>query len=257
MLADGSSLRWFAGHRSNFQGDSMMSGVLSALSSAISPDAVIVLTDGAVYDRDGTLLKVARKVAVSERLPLAVAYRGNLDFGEDVSQRIIAAAERSGFDQMLAEIAAALPWLPSSPMLEILIAGVSEAAGPMHRMFQNRPAKYGCAPSTLMDPGPMHWGFGTDGRTINLEAIGVPPPSGDHTIQAWLSRYGVRVFEYFRNLPVPIDPFDPTTDRQHLIGGILDMTVVQRGSVATTMLHRWPDKVGEKINPSRQLSHVA
>ncbi|OBQ58032.1 hypothetical protein EFV37_13160 [Mesorhizobium loti] len=224
-----------------------MSGILSALSSAISPDAVIVLTDGAVYDRDGTLLKVARKVAVSERLPLAVAYRGNLDFGEDVSQRIIAAAERSGFDQMLAEIAAALPWLPSSPMLEVLIAGVSETAGPMHRMFQNRPAKYGCAPSTLIDPGPLHWGFGTDGRAITLQAMGVPAPAGGQTIQAWLSMHGVSIFEYFRNFPVPIDPFDANTDRQHLIGGILDITVVKRGSVSTTMLHRWPDKIGEKM----------
>ena len=48
-----------------------MSGVLSAL----APNSVIVLTDGAVYRRDGSLFAIKMKVAVSERVPLGVAFR--------------------------------------------------------------------------------------------------------------------------------------------------------------------------------------
>ncbi|UCI17031.1 hypothetical protein FJ970_18025 [Mesorhizobium sp. B2-1-8] len=227
-----------------------MSGILSAKS--FDGGAVIVLTDGALYDRDGVLLGVQRKVAVSDRLPLAVAFRGNVAFGETVSQRIILSAEAIGFDRMLLDLDAALPGMPESPNLEILIAGVSESAGPVHRMFQNRPVEFGCAPSTLIDPGPMHWGFGTNGEAISLQAMGIAPPRKGETMQAWLARHAVAIFENFRRIKVAVDPFDDNTDRQHLIGGVLDMTVVSPSGVTITQLHRWPDKVGMKIDP---LSH--
>ncbi|MDG4898871.1 hypothetical protein P9272_35945 [Mesorhizobium sp. WSM4976] len=138
----------------------------------------------------------------------------------------------------------------------MLIAGISETAGPMHRVFQTRPAEYGMAPNTLIDPGHMHWGFGTNGEPITLDAMRVPPPRKGETMQGWFSRYGVQIFEHFRHIRVAVDPFDENSDRQHLIGGILDMTVVSRRSVSITRLHRWPDKVGEKIDPVRQPSKM-
>jgi hypothetical protein len=224
-----------------------MSGILSALSSAHSPDAIILLTDGAIYDRNGSLLAIRRKVTISDSLPLAVCFRGNFAFGEITSRQIIAAAEEIGFDRMLSDLEADLPNMPTSPDLEIVIAGVSETAGPMHRRFLNKQMIGDRAPRTLIDPGPMYFGFGTDGRAVTLAGMGVPPPRKDETIETWLSRHGVSIFEYFRRISVPTDTAD--SDRQYLIGGICDMTVVKRGSVSTTLLHRWPDKVGEKIDP--------
>ncbi|RWM28492.1 hypothetical protein [Mesorhizobium sp.] len=235
-----------------------MSGILSALSSLHSPDAVIVLTDGAVYDNDGRLLTVKRKVTVSEKLPLAVAFRGNLAFGEVTSHQIIRAAEEVGFDRMLAALQADLPNMPTSPKLDILIAGVSEIAGVMHCKFTNVPGFKAVGvidteqppPLALVDPGPIYVGLGGDGKSqFGLEAIGIPPPRKDETIEAWLARYGVNIFEWYRRMRVPVDPGDPNTDWQHLIGGILNMTVVKRSCVSTTLLHRWPDKIGERINP--------
>ncbi|RUW26944.1 hypothetical protein [Mesorhizobium sp. M4B.F.Ca.ET.013.02.1.1] len=214
-----------------------------------------MMTDGAVYDRDHVLLTVKRKVTVSEKLPLAVAFRGNFAFAEVTSRQIIRAAEEVGFDRMLAALEGDLPNMPQEPRLEILIAGVSETAGPMHRMFTNWEARESdrqkC--SVLLDPGPMHFGFGSDGRAVTLDDFGIPPPRQGETIQSWLSRYGVAIFEYFRRLPVPIDPFDVSTAREYLIGGICDMTVVKPSSVSTTLLHRWPDKIGERIDPFRDI----
>ncbi|TIW11987.1 MAG: hypothetical protein E5V66_11090 [Mesorhizobium sp.] len=223
-----------------------MSGVLSA----ISLDAISILTDGAVYDRDGVLLAIRRKVKVSDRLPLAVAFRGNFVFGEVTAHQIISAAEAVGFDRTLADLEADLPNMPASPDLEILIAGISESAGPMQRVFRNKQMG-GFEPHTLVDPGPMHWGLGSDGRAISLASIGIPAPRKDETVHTWLSRYGVNVFEFFRLIAVPLDPDDENTSRQHLVGGLLDLTVIKPGSVSTTLLHRWPDKVGEKIDPFR------
>ncbi|PBB21132.1 hypothetical protein [Mesorhizobium sp. WSM4313] len=229
---------------------------MSGIFSALTPDTIIVLTDGAVYDNTGVLLEIKRKVTVSERLPLAVAFRGNLDFGETVARRIIGDAEAVGFDQMLRDIAVVLLDFPASPHLEVLIAGISETAGPMHRVFRNK--HVGCEvdkPFSLNDPGLVHMGFGSDGRAISLAAMGIPARQGQ-SLETWLTRYGVDLFEYFRDIPVPIDPADENTDRQYLIGGICDMTVVTRGRVSITTLHRWPDKIGEKIDPHYQLSKM-
>ncbi|MDG4896626.1 hypothetical protein P9272_23955, partial [Mesorhizobium sp. WSM4976] len=110
-----------------------MSGVLSAMS--FDGESIVILSDGSVYNRDGVLLDIRRKVIPSDRLPLAVAFRGNLDFGETVAHRIIGDAEAVGFDQMLRDIAVVLLNFPKSPDLEVLIAGISETAGPMHRVF--------------------------------------------------------------------------------------------------------------------------
>ncbi|BCG94364.1 hypothetical protein [Mesorhizobium sp. 131-2-1] len=224
-----------------------MSGILSAVSS----DACILLTDGAVYDRAGVLLEIKRKVAVSERLPLAVATRGNVALANFVTSGVIHSAERVGFDRMMMDLEEALGSAPEEPHIDVLIAGISETAGPTHRRFHTRQTFDGCEPRTLIDPGLMYFGFGSDGRAVTLRDFGIPAPHKDETLQTWLSRYGVNIFEFFRRIPVPIDPDDPNTDRQHLIGGRLDLTVVRRGSVSTTMLHRWPDEVGERINPFR------
>lgn len=231
-----------------------MSGILSFLSKNTDPEAgVIVITDGACYDHDGVLLGIRRKITVSKRIPLAVAFRGNQPFGKNVSQLVVNAAEDLGFDGMLAELAEVLPTFARSPDLEILIAGISETAGPMHRMFTNKQLIGHHSPFTLVDPGPVMWGLGSDSaeRKITLDGIGIPLPRADETIETWLSRHGLRIFEYHRHMRVPIDPTDPNTDRQHIIGGILDMTVVKRGSISTTLLHRWPDVIGEKIDPFR------
>lgn len=232
-----------------------MSGILSFLSSRTDPEAVILLTDGAVYTADGVLVDIRRKVAVSERVPLAVAFRGNLPFGENVSQQIIRAAEEIGVDRMLVALELALPHAPTSPDIEILIAGVSETFGPMHRTFTNKQLIGSKAPAfTLIDPGPVHWGLASETlNPISLNDIGIPAPAEGQTVQAWLTRYGLNVFDFHRRMRVPIDPADPNTDRQHLIGGLLDMTVVKRGSVSIRMLHRWPDRIGETIYPFRQL----
>lgn len=229
-----------------------MSGILSAMS--FERDAITVMTDGAVYDRDGVLLAIKRKVVVSERLPLAIAFRGNFAFAELTSRQIIGAAEEVGFDRMLAALETDLSNMPQEPRLEILIAGISETAGPMHRMFTNwggnEEARRKHPPFTLIDPGPMHWGFGGDGGpALTLDDFGVPPPRKGETTQAWLSRHGLKIFEFFRRIRVPITPEDINTTRANVIGGILDLTVIKPGNVSTTLLHRWPDKVGEKIVP--------
>ncbi|CDX29030.1 conserved hypothetical protein [Mesorhizobium sp. SOD10] len=229
-----------------------MSGVLSFLTKSTDPEpGIIMLTDGACYDHDGVLVGIRRKVTVSKRMPLAVAFRGNQPFGMYTSQLIINAAEELGFDGMLADLAAALPAFARSPNYEILIAGISESLGPTQRMFMNKPAVNDTRPAfELIDPGHIHWGLGSDtGKHFTFDDIGIPFPRQEETIEAWLSRHGRSIFEYHRRMRIPIDPTDPNTDRQHLIGGILDMTVVTAGSVSVRMLHRWPDIIGEKIDP--------
>ncbi|RUW19192.1 hypothetical protein [Mesorhizobium sp. M4B.F.Ca.ET.013.02.1.1] len=249
-----------------------MSGILSVE----LPDAVIVMTDGSAYDDDFVLTDIRRKIIVSEKLPLAVARRGNAALGKLVSRKIIELAEAFGFDQMIADVKGALATLPSELPVEILIAGISESAGPVHRMFRSlhsiesdrhfehwfhragtweeraNPVARETEP-TLIDPGRLYFGFGGDGRNVKWSDLDVPDQREDEPLQDWFAKNGVKIFEFFRRIPIPTDPFDVNCPRVHLIGGILDMTVVTPRSVSTTLLHRWPDKIGERIDPFRDI----
>lgn len=230
-----------------------MSGILSAASS----EAVVLFSDGAVYDRTNVLVAIKRKVAVSERLPLAVATRGNFVFGEIVSKQIIRAAETVGFDEMLVGLEAAMQSFASSRRLDVLIAGVSETAGPVHRRFCNWSPAGGLAPLTLVDPGPIYLGFGSDGRPNGLKDMGIRERSDDEFWQTWLARNALQFFEFFRRVPVPIDPGYSNAERAFLIGGHVDMTIVGAGGVSVRRMHTWPDdKVGEKIHPFAKASAI-
>jgi hypothetical protein len=228
-----------------------MSGTLSMASS----EAVVIFADSAVYTHDHVLLGLARKVAVSNRLPLVIATRGNFAFGEVVSQMIIGAAEEVGFDQMLVQLEADLQRFESAKRLEVLIAGCSETDGPVHRRFCNwqQPGS-GLAPLTLVDPGPIYLGLNSDGRPNGLKDMGIPAPREGEFWQTHMARHALQVFEFFRRIPVPIDPDDVNTERAHLIGGHLDMTIVGRDQVTVRRMHTWPDKVGERIEPWPPLS---
>ncbi|MER9590926.1 hypothetical protein NKI94_19235 [Mesorhizobium australicum] len=196
------------------------------------------------------LLAIKPKVAVSDHLPLAIAARGNWAFGDLVSRQIIRAAESIGFDEMLLGLDEAMQSFASEKRLDVLIAGVSETAGPMHRRFCNwQQPGGGLAPLTLVDPG-FYLGFGSDGRPNGLKDMGIPAPREGEFWQTHLSRHALHVFEFFRRIPVPIDPDDANTERAHLIGGHLDMTIVARDQVTVRQMHTWPeDKVGQKIDP--------
>jgi len=112
---------------------------MSAVVSIETPSAVFILTDGAIYTPQNVLLDVRRKVAFSQKVPVAVATRGNQGVGDYAAKLIIDAVERMGFDAAmvsLGEVAHKFGGADRLTEVEATIAGISETHGPRRLVFR-------------------------------------------------------------------------------------------------------------------------
>lgn len=224
-----------------------MSGIISIKGE----DSIILFTDGAVYDRQNVIRDLKRKVSASSKVPIAVATRGNEFAGEGASKTIVGWAEEFGVDEAIATFAEALDiWKlkrDRSNILEVVIAGWSETAGPTHLVFSNCPYKNTkIEMNTLLDPGTCWIGCASDGHSNPNTVVRRRRPG--EAVLAHASEMGVSLMQFYRQQVAPADDDHPYP--AHNIGGHVDMTVVGQVGVLVSRLHTWPqDRIGERINP--------
>jgi hypothetical protein len=85
--------------------------------------------------------------------------------------------------------------------------------------------------------GPLLGGPVTDlGR-----AVAVDPEAFDP------ERDGVPIFEAMRSMRLRLDETQPDTAVGHGVGGFVELVTITRDGVEREIIHRWPDRVGEKI----------
>lgn len=229
---------------------------MSAIVSFRGASSVCILTDGAAYDQEGRLTRIVEKIDRSSKAPIAVATRGNSREGWVASQFIIRLLEREGFDKGVSALADVLPefgLLPdSSNRLQVLVAGVSERDGPRHLTFNNLDPVLSGTAMRIEDPGEFFSGINSDGdeREGGLEASGVRGRVFGESTEAWLAAMGGKIFDFYRRISIPPAQWSADQCASYLIGGHVDLTVVDRAGVRTRRIHQWPaDKIGEKINP--------
>lgn len=236
---------------------------MSAFVSKVYPDCIQILTDAAIYDHHGVIRAVAPKIWLSKRLPVAIANRSvHWEFASAVSEAFIRAADSSptvdSFLGLASEICARVKMeVQKHPEVnaetEFLIACRSEALG-LSNMYMrtNRatgnglPADY--EPFTLVQAAADIFGAPHDtipGRP-ELAAIGEEIMASS----AGMARRGADLFELFRRERVVV-PSMPEAGQYYAVGGRVDLTTVTTSGAGTKILRIWPDKIGEKIDPSR------
>lgn len=215
---------------------------MSAFYSLCYPDRVELLTDGAIYVEDGTLVDIREKVHRSPYLPMAITGRGSAAM-DAFAKAIIVLSSVGSFDQTMERTVAMLERrkpLGVPDHCEVLIAGMSETAGPRMLYFSTVDA-YGLPefePWTLYDVT-GEWGGGP--QLTADEIAGLDATNG-------LASCGVAIFEAMRRQRGP-NPIRPELPEIYGIGGHVDHTVIDACGARTTRLHTWPDRVGEKIEP--------
>lgn len=212
---------------------------MTAMNAVLKTDRVVILTDGASYDREGVLHEVSSKCVEVPGLRVALAVSGAILVRKDMLARLptrfkdiddIARNGESFFHAYYAERCEMLEEA-GNPGMSIVIAGWSPMADmPVLVSFYH----YGAESWFAVCPNSV-WGPKTAG------------------------------------LP-PIDPvtFDPRTDGLRLVqaqrwdteagfivGGHIQLTEVTRSGISHEILHRWPeDRVGEKIDPAQSAGVV-
>ncbi|MUZ72948.1 hypothetical protein GOZ90_09660 [Agrobacterium vitis] len=217
---------------------------MSAVVSIETPSAVFIITDGAVYNRDNILTRVERKVDVSDRVPVAVATRGGREIGKYAASKIIGAVEEFGFD-------AAMSWLggqlhkfadndPASKF-EATIAGISETHGPRRLAFRSD-----AEPVALEHHG-LACTFATS--DAGLTDMGLRLRYQFEGWESYLRDIAVPMMEFYRRAPIAGSAGEVFDTPAHLVGGQVDLTIVTSKGVTVETIHRWDDKIDQRIEP--------
>ncbi|EUB95579.1 hypothetical protein PMI07_002067 [Rhizobium sp. CF080] len=217
---------------------------MSAVVSIETPTAVFIITDGAIYDADNILLDVRRKVTVSERVPAAVATRGNQGVGDYFAAKIIDAIERMGFDAAMIALADVLPQFADKDRMtkfEATIAGISEEYGPRRLVFRSD-----------VDPLALeHDGVGSSCATSDagLVEMGIRGRAPLEPWKGYIREIAIPIMQFYREAAVPGVKGETFAQPAHLVGGQVDFTIITRQGVTVETIHRWDDKLGERIAP--------
>ncbi|UVK44843.1 hypothetical protein BPNPMPFG_000308 [Mesorhizobium sp. AR07] len=221
---------------------------MSAFYCVAYTDHIEILTDGAFYHPDGTLITTLEKVWRSPCLPVAIVGRGSCElqaFAETVLDADNASVD-TVFDRAAA-LAARLNEIERTEQFEAVVAGISETHGPLMIYFNTYQAYPQFDPFKPYVVGPV---FGGGSVPAAEDIIGLDIAYG-------LAVCGVQLFEAMRKVPGP-NPTRPDFPDVYGIGGHVDLTVIDAEGAKTTRLHTWPeDVVGQKIMPGGVLREAA
>lgn len=220
---------------------------MSAFYALAHDDRIEMLTDGAVYEDDGTLTAIRRKVWYSDKLPMAITGRGASKAVELMAMAVLLPDVYGSVDKVIDGIPALLDKMAEKTagaasgarMIEMVIAAISETRGPVLLYAANTNA-YGLdwlEPFKLYDVG-HEWGGGTPADISGID------------ISDGLRGCGAELFERMRRIPGP-SAERPDLPDVYGIGGHVDLTTVRASGVTVERLRTWPDEIGERIDPFR------
>lgn len=197
-------------------------------------DHVELLTDSAHLGPDDTIVRLERKVWTSDHCSLAITGRGDSAALGKLAESILEMAACGDVDRVVSELSNPPPACPPGlPFFEVLIAAYTKS-GPWAGVCLTHPPEG-------LQPLAMH-------RVSDIAYGGPPFDLTGFNFDLGLDRIGPYLFGKVRNT-AGIDPSGLRSGPVYAVGGWLDHTTINAAGVVTKRLCRWPDKVGEKIEP--------
>jgi hypothetical protein len=230
--------------------------------STVFPDAAILLTDGAVVDQVGNLVRVQSKVFRSQSGYFAVAGAGQLDAIEVVASSLCNAADAFGVvgaignlqsivDGVHAETGDHFDDKASKVFGEFVVSAFVPGRGGLHRFFST--VEKGSAPADASDrrihaPWVVHTlrepVFGRCPSHKEMKEAGIRPLNLDERPADWLREVGADIVEIERRKKML------TVNGEHcVIGGCLDLTVIDEHGFHIERLRTYADVIGRPIDP--------
>lgn len=231
---------------------------MSAFIAATDEFAGVLVTDGAGYSANGVVQFIGPKVAIGKVAPIAVTTRGNHAIGMKMQRAICDLADKYGVDFALKSFEREMPSLAAQPKLcgkDILhfhIVAWSLTQGPVQLSAHNMPFAFADGQEPLKVYRPTgHYIAGNFLGAEGVAAAGLRPRAAGESVVDYLEHEGVKLMEAMRRrLAAPL-PGEEFNGDQYLIGGQVDVTHVDVWGARTMTVRRWPDVVGEKIDPFR------
>lgn len=199
-------------------------------------DRIELLTDAAHIGPDNTIVKLERKVWSSSHCPIAITGRGDSAALENVATSVLKMAECGDATRVMTELSNPPPATPTAlPFFEVLVA-VYTADGPWAGVCLTHPPE-GYAPLAMHRVGDFCYSYG--GPAFDF---------GGFKLDDGLAAIGPYMFGKIRKT-AGHDLSGLRSGGVYAVGGWCDHTTINAAGVVTRRLCRWPDKVGEKIEP--------
>lgn len=229
---------------------------MSSVAIVKQADAIHLITDAATYDRDGILTGICSKVLLLPEVPAAIAVRGN---GQALTHIMSALHLRPllfSFDSVIA----ALPVLTSMakrvaletryefPDFELLLVGWSAK--------RDRPETWYIATKTNVVKGFEAY------RAYKIPDDLIVGPLIDKATFIWFHSSdrrsfpddAVRIINSQRLYKGSLH--GPNTYEGHGVGGFAQLTTIDPSGLSSHVIHQWPDKIGERIDPTAEFPTV-
>ncbi|MDB5579628.1 MAG: hypothetical protein JWR80_4804 [Bradyrhizobium sp.] len=217
---------------------------MSAVNIIVQSDAVHLLTDGACYNDDGTMIAIGPKVTAIPHLSCAVAFRGPQSARPILSELIGISAPT--FDTMRASVAdllrrAAEAYAPlfeqcsQGADFEAIVAGISETDGPYAFIVPSH-SRFGTEPFVVVPIGGLTCTPNNDAILAEIVAA-LPADCAADDIDP--QTHGLAVMEIQRAHLIDNNGID---GHFAAVGGFAQLTTVTSEAVVTRILHRWPDR---------------
>ncbi|QIO49635.1 hypothetical protein HA461_20420 [Rhizobium leguminosarum bv. trifolii] len=229
---------------------------MSAFITLRLDDQVVILTDGAVYPgyHDFTIIGYANKVWTFPHLDMVVAWRGTSDLCGLLLYK--KSHKWTSFDMLLRELVEHAEeecdrfgtlWPGRDGACELAVCGWSDDRETFETYSFNMDTNAAiCKPPQLteqlyMAPFPdlscmEALGIAANGH-INITAVD----------QLKLLMQAQRDTAHYMGHPG--DDAD-RAERGHCVGAFIQQTTLSRGHITSTIVKRWPDELGERIDPA-------
>ncbi|MEN3209812.1 hypothetical protein PUR23_07105 [Methylorubrum populi] len=229
---------------------------MSGIFTVAGPDSVWIFTDGAGCNPDGSVAWIGSKILLMPEWPGAVATRGvgalpwmlRLAWASEVSsldtalERVVADALAIGGHLVANGYHDPLNW-------EIVLAGWSDqrAAFEVWDVFGRNAPDWTEEQCCTAPPLTL--------RQLKGTTASWPVPDEAILKSLWPSTSGgltpaemaLPVMEAVRRKTYPMPP--SKENEYHSVGGFIQETGIGHDGISSSIIHRWPDVIGERINP--------
>ena len=213
-------------------------------------NAVHVLSDTGVFDEHGRLVAFTNKVWPMPHKNAVICIRGLAPIAAAIAE-IVFRVGCASYDDMRSNVrrelrsnfeaqaalfrSKGLVW--GELKFDVIIAGYSESVGPHCYAFFSYDMASVCLAWDEVLLGPIAPLPSTDEMMARLNLPDVDTLS--------IERDGLRIANEQRKVAMPFDVGAPGCG----LGGALQLTTITTHMITQRIIHRWPDKIGERITP--------
>lgn len=234
---------------------------MTAVITVVGDEAAHLVTDGAGVDAAGLVQLIAPKAHIFPHIKAAIALRG-MHVAFPVFQTHLAGIADSydglkahfaeGFQQdwELHKEELAKAFGPSVLVFDLFVVGWSEAKnGPDAYAFFSHARHAGEAAYRVTD---LDYVCATPELPAHFLERLAPKLSG-----VGFDRAAIKIMEEQRRLIATAADSPTLAEPNSIVGGFVQVTTVTVDAITTRVVHRWPDKLGERIVPSPRYNFSA